>query len=68
MLGVLFPAFTRLGHEGQGSVESGRWNYVHRLDLGLRSHPKELGENGVRKHVKPKEEDKEETAWKQRKS
>ena len=35
-----------------GSFESVRWHAcVHRLDLGLYSHPKELGGNGVRTHV-----------------
>ena len=38
-----------------GSFESMRWNAcVHRLDLGLYSHPKELFGNGVRTHVNPK--------------
>ena len=41
VLGVfLLPAFTRLGHERQDLL---RWNAcVHRLDLGLYSHPKEF--------------------------
>ena len=35
-----------------GSFESVRWNAsVHRLDLGLYSHPKEFGGNGVGNHV-----------------
>ena len=35
-----------------GSFESTRWNaFVHRLDLGLYSHPKEFWENGVRTHA-----------------
>ena len=35
-----------------GSFESERWNAcVHRLDLGLYSHPKEFLESGVRTHV-----------------
>ena len=35
------------------SFESVRWNAcVHRLDLGLYSHPKEFLGNGVRTHVK----------------
>ena len=39
-----------------GSFESVRWNaLVHRLDLGLYSHLKEFGENGVRTHVNSKE-------------
>ena len=34
-----------------GPLESLRWNAcVHRLDLGLHFHPKELGD-GVRTHV-----------------
>ena len=38
-----------------GSFESVRWNvHVHRLDLGLYSHPKEFGENGVRTYVNSK--------------
>ena len=40
-----------------GSFESVRWNTcVHRLDLGLYSHPKESLKNGVRIHVNSKEE------------
>ena len=44
MLGVFsLPAFTRLGHECQGLVESMRWNAcVHRLDFDLYSYPKEF--------------------------
>ena len=39
-----------------GSFESLRWNaWVHRLDLGLYSHPKEFLGNGVRTHVTSKE-------------
>ena len=57
MLGVfLLLAFTHLGHGTSGSFESMRWNAcVHRLDLGLYSHPKEvfLG-NGVWTHVNSK--------------
>ena len=35
-----------------GSFESVRWNAcVHRLDLGLYSHPKEFLGNGVRTHA-----------------
>ena len=38
-----------------GPLESVRWNAcVHRLDLGLYSHPKEFGGNGVRTHVNSK--------------
>ena len=38
-----------------GSFESVRWNAcVHRLDLGLYSHPKEILGNGVRTHVNSK--------------
>ena len=38
-----------------GSLESVRWNAcVHGPDLGLYSHPKEFGGNGVRTHVNPK--------------
>ena len=53
MLGVfLLTAFTRLGHDCQGLLESVRWNAcVHRLDLGLYPHPKEFWGNGVRTHV-----------------
>ena len=56
MLGVfLLPAFTRLGHECQDLFEPGRWNaFVHRLDLGLYSHPTEFWGNGVRTHVNSK--------------
>ena len=37
------------------SFESVQWNvYVHRLDLGLYSHPKGFWGNGVRAHVKSK--------------
>ena len=39
-----------------GSFESVRWNAcVHRLDLGLYSHPKEILGNRVRAHVNSKE-------------
>ena len=35
-----------------GSFESVQWNAcVHRLDLGLYTHLKEFGGNGVRSHV-----------------
>ena len=35
-----------------GSFESVQWNVcVHRLDLGLHSHPKEFLGNGVKIHV-----------------
>ena len=56
VLGVfLLPAFTRLGHQCQDLFESVRWNAcVHRLDLGLCSHPKEFLGNGVRTHVNSK--------------
>ena len=56
VLGVfLLPAFTRLGHECQDLFESVRWNAcVHRLDLGLYSHPKEFWGNGVWTHVNSK--------------
>ena len=38
-----------------GFTESLWWNArVHRLDLGLYSHPKEFGRNGVRNHVNSK--------------
>ena len=38
-----------------GSFGFVRWNAcVHRLDLGLYSHPKEIWGNGVRTHVKSK--------------
>ena len=38
-----------------GSFESVHWNAcVHRLDLGLYSHPKEFWGNGVRTHVNSK--------------
>ena len=38
-----------------GSLESVRWNAcVHRLRLGLYSHPKEFSGNGVRTHVNSK--------------
>ena len=42
-------------HPAFMTVESARWNAcVHRLDLGLYSHPKEFGGNGVRTHVNSK--------------
>ena len=38
-----------------GSFYSMRWNAcVHRLDLGLYSHPKEFGGNGDKTHVNTK--------------
>ena len=38
-----------------GFFESVRWNaFVHRLDLGLYSHPKEFWGNGVRTYVNSK--------------
>ena len=45
MLGVfLLPVFTRLGHERQDLFSPCDENAcVHRLDLGLYSHPKEYG-------------------------
>ena len=43
MLGVvLLPAFTRLGHECQDLLSLCHGMHVHRLDLGLYSHPKEF--------------------------
>ena len=54
MLGVfLLPAFTHLGHECQDllSLCSG----MHMCtDLGLSSHPNDIGGNGVRTHVNSK--------------
>ena len=46
MLGVfLLPAFTRLGHERQDLMSTcDGMHGVHRLDLGLYSHPKEFWE------------------------
>ena len=50
MLGVfLLPAFTCLGHECQDPLSPS--DGVHRLDLGLYSHPKEFLGSGVRTHV-----------------
>ena len=47
----IHPSRTRTS----GSFESVRWNAcVHRLDLGLYSHPKGFLGNGVRNHVNPK--------------
>ena len=38
-----------------GSLESVRWTAcVHRLDLGLYTHLKEFGGNGVRAHINSK--------------
>ena len=52
MLGVfLLPAFTRLGHECQDLLSSCDEMHVHRLDLGLHSHPREILGNGVRTYV-----------------
>ena len=48
----LLPTFTRLGHECQDLLSL--CNGMHRLDLGLYSHPKEFGGNGVRTHVNSK--------------
>ena len=43
MLGeFLLPAFTRLGHECQDLLSLCDGMHVHRLDLGLYSHPKEF--------------------------
>ena len=55
MLGVfLLSASTRLGHGCQDSFEPVRWNAcVHRLDLGVYSHPIFFG-NRVRAHVNSK--------------
>ena len=54
MLGVfLLPAFTRQGHERQELLSS--CDGMHRLDLGLCSHPTEFWGNGVRTHVNSKE-------------
>ena len=56
MLGVfLLLAFTHLGHECQDLLSSRNGMHImHRLDLGLHSHPKEFGGNGVRTHVNSK--------------
>ena len=53
MLGVFFVAGIHPSRTGMsGSFESMQWNAcVHRLDLGLYSHPKEFLGNGVRTHV-----------------
>ena len=46
-------AFTRLGHERQDLLSP--WNAcVHRLDLGLQSHPKEFLGNGVKTMLTPR--------------
>ena len=48
----LLPAFTRLGHECQDLLSPCDGNTcVHRLHLGLYSHPKEFWKNEVRTHV-----------------
>ena len=48
-------AFIRVGHECRDLFEPLRWNaFVHRLDLGFYSHPKEFWGNGVRSHVNSK--------------
>ena len=51
--GCVFVAGIRLSRTSMsGSFESVRWNAcVHRLGLGLYSHPKEFWGNGVRTHV-----------------
>ena len=47
----IHPSRTRMS----GSFESMQWNAcVHRLDLSLYSHPKELQGNGVRTHFNSK--------------
>ena len=55
MLGVfLLPAFILSRTWTAGSFECVRWNAcVHRLDLGLYSHPKEILGNGVRTILSP---------------
>ena len=56
VLGVFWlPAFTRLRHECQGRLNLCDGMHVHRQDLGLYSHPKEVLGNGVRTHVTPRE-------------
>ena len=54
--GCVFVAGIHLSRtRTSGSNESGRWNaYVHRLDLGLYSPPKEFLGKGVRTHVNSK--------------
>ena len=47
---VLLPAFTCLGHGCQDLLSPCN-GIVHRLGLGLYSHPKEFWGNGVRTHV-----------------
>ena len=57
ILGVfLLPAFIHLGHECQDLLSLCDGMHVCRLDLGLYSHPKEVGFfwNGVRTHVNSK--------------
>ena len=56
VLGVfLLPAFTRLGHERQDLLSPcDEMHVMHRLDLGLYSHPKEFLGNGVWTHVNSK--------------
>ena len=56
MLGVfLLPTFTRLGHECQDLLSPcDGMQYVHRLYLGLYSHPKEFLGNGVKIHLNSK--------------
>ena len=51
MLGVFVDGIHPSRTWMSGSLESVRWNAcVHRLDLGLYSHPKKLLGNGVRTH------------------
>ena len=53
--GCVFVAGIHPSRTWSGSAESVGWNeYVHRLDLGLYSHPKEFWGNGVRTHVNSK--------------
>ena len=55
MLGVLVAGTHPPRTWTSGSFESVRWNAcVHRLDLGLYSHPKEFRGIGVRTHVNSK--------------
>ena len=56
VLGVFFVAGIHTSRTWMsGSFESVRWNVcMHRLDLGLYSHPKEFWGNGVWTHVNSK--------------
>ena len=56
LLGVFFVASINPSRTCiSGSFESVRWKAcVHRLDLGLYSHPKEFWGNRVRNHVNSK--------------